>query len=72
MVAAILENSSELPGVEIAEHTYRYYNDSKYFAHVLGYTGSVNENEMSADKEKYYNSNDQIGKTGIEYSFEKY
>ena len=72
VVAAILENSSELPGVEIAEHTYRYYNDSKYFAHVLGYTGSVNENEMSADKEKYYNSTDQIGKTGIEYSFEKY
>lgn len=72
VVAAILENSSELPGVEIAEHTYRYYNDSKYFAHVIGYTGNVNENEMSADKEKYYNSTDQIGKTGVEYSFEKY
>ena len=71
-VAAVLENSAELPGVEIAEHTYRYYNDSKYFAHVLGYTGSVNENEMSEDKEKYYNTTDQIGKTGIEYSFEKY
>ena len=72
VVAAILENSSELPGVEIAEHTYRYYNDSKYFAHVLGYTGNVNENEIAADKEKYYNSTDQIGKTGVEYSFEKY
>ena len=34
-VAAVLENSAELPGVEIAEHTYRYYNDSKYFAHVF-------------------------------------
>ena len=72
VVAAILENSSELPGVEIAEHTYRYYNDSKYFAHILGYTGNVNENEIANDKEKYYNSTDQIGKTGVEYSFEKY
>ncbi len=71
-VAAVLENSAELPGAEIAEHTYRYYNDSKYFAHVLGYTGNVNENEMSEDKEKYYNTTDQIGKTGIEYYFEKY
>ena len=71
-VAAILEYSAELPGVEIAEHTYRSYNESKYFAHVLGYTGNVNENEIAADKEEYYNSTDQIGKTGVEYSFEKY
>lgn len=71
-VAAVLENSAELPGAEIAEHTYRYYNDSKYFAHVLGYTGNVNETEMSEDKEKYYNTTDQIGKAGVEYSFEKY
>ena len=71
-VAAILENSAELPGVEIAEHTYRYYNDSKYFAHIIGYTGNVNENEIAADKEEYYNNTDQIGKTGVEYSFEKY
>lgn len=71
-VAAVLEYSSDIPGVEIAEHTYRYYNDSKYFAHVLGYTGNVNENELAEDKEEYYNNTDQIGKTGIEYSFEKY
>ena len=72
VVAAILENSSELPGAEIAEHTYRYYNDSKYFAHVIGYTGNINENEMAIDKEEYYNRTDRIGKTGVEYSFEKY
>lgn len=71
-VAAVLENSVDLPGAEIAEHTYRYYNDSKYFAHILGYTGNVNANEMSADEENYYNTTDQIGKIGVEYSFEKY
>lgn len=71
-VAAILENSAELPGVEIAEHTYRYYNNSKYFAHIIGYTGNVNENEMAEDTSKYYNLTDQIGKSGVEYSFEKY
>ena len=72
IVAAVLENSSDLPGAEIAEHTYRYYNDSKYFAHIIGYTGNVNEGEIAEDKEHYYNTTDQIGKIGVEYSFEKY
>lgn len=70
-VAAILENSSSLQGIDIAEHTYRVYNDSEYFAHILGYTGSVNETELSNDSENY-NLTDQIGKTGIEYAFEEY
>ena len=72
IVAAVLENSSDLPGAEIAEHTYRYYNDSKYFAHIIGYTGNVNESEIAEDKGHYYNTTDQIGKIGVEYSFEKY
>lgn len=72
VVTAVLENSAELPGVEIVEHTYRQYNESKYFSHIIGYTGNVNENEIADDNEKYYNLTDQIGKSGIEYSFEKY
>ena len=39
-VAVIMENSTDLPGVSIVEDTVRKYVDSKYFAHVLGYTGS--------------------------------
>lgn len=70
-VAAIKEDLSNLPGVEILGHTYRYYNESKYFSHILGYTGNINETELSEDKEKYYTSSDQIGKTGLEYTFEK-
>lgn len=69
-VAAIKEYSSSLPGVEVAGHTYRVYNESKYFSHILGYTGNINDTELSEDKEKYYTASDQIGKTGLEYSFE--
>ncbi len=71
-VAAILESSSELPGVEISEETYRVYNDSKYFAHVLGYTGTISESQLEDDKDDYYSQNDQVGKTGIEEAFESY
>ncbi len=71
-VAAIVENSKDLPGVEIRQQTYRKYNDSVYFAHILGYTGLINAEELEKNKELNYNSSDVIGKSGIEKEFESY
>lgn len=69
-IAAILENSDELLGVEIRQVTSRVYNDSLYFAHILGYTGKMNETEVENSnkdlEEAVYNTSDVIGKTGIE------
>ena len=74
-VAAINEYSSELPGVEVLNETYRVYNDSEAFAHILGYTGLINNDELS-EIEKKDKSNcsatDQIGKIGLEDYLEKY
>ena len=75
-LVAIKENSADLPGVEVTTDTYRKYNDSKYFSHVIGYTGVVNEEEMAKLKEENrdseYTEADQIGKTGIEKEYESY
>ena len=71
-VAAVMESSSELQGVRISQETHRVYKDSKYFAHILGYTGMINETELDTDKDNFYSSSDQIGKTGLESVFEKY
>ena len=74
-VAVIMENSEELPGVSIVEDTVRKYVDSKYFAHVLGYTGKISSDEMTTFNEEManqgksaesYNINDVVGKSGIE------
>ena len=74
--AMVKENMSELPGVEIIEQTKRIYHDSIYFAHMLGYTGLINAEELerlNMDKEEeYYNSTDIVGKTGLEKEFEAY
>ena len=41
--------------------------------HILfGYIGKINESELAANKDAGYNINDNYGKTGIEYVFEKY
>lgn len=74
-VAVILENSQELPGVSIVEDTIRKYVNSKYFAHVLGYTGKISSEELASLNEEVaaaggsadtYNINDVVGKGGIE------
>ena len=73
---AVKENSANLPGVEVSTETYRKYNESKYFSHVIGYTGVVNEEELEKlgeeGKKELYTEADQIGKTGIEKEYERY
>ncbi len=71
-VAYIMENSDSLQGVSIAEETVRRYNHSVYFSHVIGYTGRISQSEYeeySATGDNY-DTNDYVGKTGIEYSME--
>lgn len=71
-VADILEHSSVLKGVNIEEDTIRVYNDSTYFAHIIGYTGKASQDELDALKEKddSYMLNDMVGKSGIEEHME--
>ena len=74
-VAVIMENSDQLDGVSIVEDTVRHYIDSKYFAHVLGYTGKISSDELAelndqvvteGGLEDTYTINDVVGKSGIE------
>lgn len=73
-VAAIKENSADLPGIDITEDTTRVYNNSEYFAHILGYTGGVTSEKLeelvSQDPQTDYTTSDQIGISGIESSYE--
>ncbi len=75
-VAVVMENSMELEGVSIVEDTIRKYVDSVYFSHILGYTGKISQEELTALQEEYgessYNLNDTVGKLGIEKSMESY
>ena len=74
-VAIIMENSDQLDGVTIEEETVRRYENSKYFAHLLGYTGKISPEELktlneesveNGGPEDLYSINDVVGKSGIE------
>ncbi len=75
-VAVVMENNTELEGVSIVEDTIRKYVDSVYFSHILGYTGKISQEELTALQEEHgeasYNLNDTVGKLGIEKSMESY
>lgn len=67
-VAYISENADKLQGVEVEDDTIRRYVDSKYFAHIIGYTGKISQeeyDELSKDNQEY-SLTDVIGKSGIE------
>lgn len=73
-VAAVYEAQAELKGVTVSEETVRVYNDSVYFAHILGYTGTISEDqlaELNSDGGSYISS-DVVGKSGIEKEMESY
>lgn len=75
-VAAIYESADVIPGVKVSETSKRVYNDSIYFAHIIGYTGKISDEQLSdlnsqiEDTNNKYALNDIVGKTGIEASME--
>lgn len=74
LVATLKENRADLPGVEVVEETNRVYKDSKYYAPILGYTGTISSEALQEKQEsgdKYYTSTDQIGKSGLEAKYEE-
>lgn len=68
----VLENSAELKGVNIEKSTIRVYNDSIYFAPIIGYIGKVWDDELEElqKSDPNYELTDLVGKTGIEASME--
>ena len=72
--STILENQDHLIGMDITVDSQRYYNDAKYFAHIIGYVGKASEDDLTRlnteDGSVKYTTNDIVGKTGIEQIYE--
>ena len=65
--ANLQEHLYKFPGFTAQRRTVRMY-PREIAAHVLGFVGEVDENEIEADS--YYNQGDYAGKTGIEKNYE--
>lgn len=65
------EQSSEFPGIDIITEPVVTYNSGTLASHILGTVGKITKEELDKN-EQGYDQNDIIGKTGIQYVFEKY
>lgn len=65
------EKNSSFSGIDIVTASVVTYNYQSLASHVLGYCGKITQSELEKVGDEY-NSDELIGKTGIQYVFEKY
>lgn len=71
-IAEIEERHLDFPGVTISVEPIREYPNGLAGAHIIGYIGKINEKELKTYKNKNYDYNDVIGKSGVEKIFEEF
>ena len=75
-VAYVVEHPAQFPGVQVESRTVRSYPNGTLAAHLLGYAGSITQEELEAyaedpDNHIDYVSGDIVGKSGVEYQYER-
>ena len=68
----LTERADAYPGVRIDAESIRQYVDGPLYAPVIGYTGPITEDELTAKRDLGYLPTDQIGRTGLERVYEQY
>lgn len=69
-VAALAVNRHEFPGVDINARLSRYYPMGESMAHVIGYVGRIDEEELKRVDQANYKGTTHIGKNGLERYYE--
>lgn len=70
-LAQMIELRASLPGIYVDVHPLRHYLYGEMAAHLLGHLGPVDSNELSALSGQGYRAGDQIGKMGLELSYDQ-
>jgi len=66
----IEEAQNDLPGVMVETYPVRHYPRGEPFAHVVGYVGKINAEELESLYSEGYEMEDRIGKVGVEREYE--
>lgn len=70
-VAAIREQSIDLPGVYVKDEFIRYYPFGKAAAHLLGYLRGITDKELLEPQYENYENDDMIGRDALEKEYEQ-
>jgi penicillin-binding protein 2 len=72
LVYYLEENQRRFPGVAVQRVFVRDYPDGSRAAHVVGSVGEVNEEELKEGPYKGLEPGDEVGKGGVEYSYDRF
>jgi penicillin-binding protein 2 len=72
LVAYIEEHQREFPGVSVQRVFVRHYPHGTLAAHVLGSVGEVDEEELKEPAYKNLEPGDEIGKGGVESTYDQF
>jgi len=70
--AVLSERIRDFPGVALQNAYVRNYPQGTLAAHILGYTGLINQSEYKSYLAKGYVGNEEVGQAGLEYQYEQY
>lgn len=66
------EQNADFPGINVTTQSIRTYTSGSLASHIIGYIGKIQESELEKKLDEGYESNDYLGRTGVEYTLEKY
>jgi penicillin-binding protein 2 len=69
-VAYVEARQEDVPGLTIETRILREYPNGSLAAHVLGYVGEIDQAELKTPQFAHHESRDQVGKGGVERSYD--
>ncbi len=72
VVYYLQENQDRFPGVQVQRVFVRHYPHGTLAAHVLGTVGEVNEEELKEARYRHLQPGAEIGKGGVEQTYDRY
>lgn len=70
-LAYLETHNKEFPGIRIEVFPRRFYHYGDMAAHIIGYLGEINKNELERQEADFYRGGDLVGKMGLEKLREK-
>ena len=72
LIAYVEEHQREFPGVSVQRVFVRHYPHGTLAAHVLGNVSEIDEEELKEPRYKRLEPGDEVGKSGVEESYDRY
>ncbi len=69
-ITRLQESGADKEGIDVDIESVRYYPGGQLAAHVLGYTGEMNDRELTERRSQGYRLGDVTGKMGLESTLE--